>query len=172
MLKKLQTLDPDTCGIVATTLVHLDALGIIHGDLKPANIMISEQGQVKLTDFGLSIPVSKAIPGTNLQSCPYRLNKEVDEEHKWPRPDRPPFWSLEKAAQRMLELNPRYGRASHHVNSRTGIRFICHQGARDQQPGSFRSGQAPRLPVEASKQARQPPTVCSPCPPVKRSIPR
>jgi len=60
------------CFQVATTLVHLEGLGIIHGDLKPENIMVSAQGQVKLIDFGMSIPVSKAIPGAKLQTSPYR----------------------------------------------------------------------------------------------------
>ncbi|KAG7277964.1 hypothetical protein CRUP_022134 [Coryphaenoides rupestris] len=57
---------------VATALVHLDALGIIHGDLKPENIMVSAQGQAKLIDFGLSYFVSDELAGTTLQSLPYR----------------------------------------------------------------------------------------------------
>lgn len=37
---------------VASALTHMHRRGVFHGDLKPANIMLAKNGQVKLIDFG------------------------------------------------------------------------------------------------------------------------
>jgi serine/threonine protein kinase len=39
---------------VASALSHLHAHGVIHRDLKPENILISENGDIKVIDFGIS----------------------------------------------------------------------------------------------------------------------
>ncbi|KAH9832157.1 kinase-like domain-containing protein [Rhodofomes roseus] len=39
---------------VATGLEYLHSFGIVHGDLKGANILIDEQGRARLADFGLT----------------------------------------------------------------------------------------------------------------------
>lgn len=50
---------------VAYALCHLHSHGVIHGDLKPENILITEEGQVKVIDFGIA-----------------RLNEEVKKDKK------------------------------------------------------------------------------------------
>uniref|UniRef100_A0A8C8DYT8 non-specific serine/threonine protein kinase n=1 Tax=Oryzias sinensis TaxID=183150 RepID=A0A8C8DYT8_9TELE len=61
---------------VATALMKLKSLGLIHADLKPENIMlvdpIRQPFRVKVIDFGSASHVSKAVCSTYLQSRYYR----------------------------------------------------------------------------------------------------
>jgi serine/threonine-protein kinase len=49
---------------VADALVDAHGAGVIHGDLKPANIMVDGHGQVKVLDFGVArrVPAGGATP--------------------------------------------------------------------------------------------------------------
>lgn len=40
---------------VASGLAHMHELGIIHGDLKPGNVFMTAEGEVKLLDFGTAL---------------------------------------------------------------------------------------------------------------------
>lgn len=42
------------CAEITMALEYLHKHGIIHRDIKPDNMLLSETGHVKLTDFGLS----------------------------------------------------------------------------------------------------------------------
>lgn len=45
---------------IAQALCHIHERGILHLDLKPENVLYTAEGQIKITDFGLSIPNADA----------------------------------------------------------------------------------------------------------------
>lgn len=63
LLKKNGSLDHDSArfvvGEVIAALASIHELGLVYGDLKPENIVITETGHIKLTDFGGTRPISE-----------------------------------------------------------------------------------------------------------------
>ncbi|KNC53094.1 AGC protein kinase [Thecamonas trahens ATCC 50062] len=44
--------------VLADVLLHLHSLGLVYGDLKPENVLITDDGRVKLCDFGSAAPAA------------------------------------------------------------------------------------------------------------------
>lgn len=89
---------------LASALAHAHDRGVIHGDLKPRNIIVTPQGDAKILDFGLarrndpaefdrrtletvSEDKSMGLAGT----LPYMAPEQIEGSHASPRTD---IWSL------------------------------------------------------------------------------
>jgi serine/threonine-protein kinase len=64
---------PRACAWIADIAMALNLAhrkGIIHGDVKPANILVTDEGRVKLTDFGMARVASRDAKDTPLLGTP------------------------------------------------------------------------------------------------------
>jgi len=87
MLKRDGTLDAAVavriCGDVAAGLEALWAAGMVHRDVKPANILLDEAGIAYITDFGLAKDTQGSLltlPGQALGSMDYMAPEQIRGE--------------------------------------------------------------------------------------------
>jgi len=86
-LKRDGTLDTETavrvCTDVAAGLEALWAAGMVHRDVKPANILLDETGRAYITDFGLAKDTQGSLltlPGQALGSMDYMAPEQIRGE--------------------------------------------------------------------------------------------
>ncbi len=69
---------------VALALDHAHSQGVVHRDVKPANILVDRAGEPHLTDFGLARDATAGDltqPGTSLGTPSYSAPEQVSGEH-------------------------------------------------------------------------------------------
>ncbi len=94
---------------VADGLAAAHALGIVHRDVKPSNILVSVAGQVKVADFGIARALSEAqltLPGQTLGSVRYLSPEQARGENVTAATD---IYALGLVLSEMLTGRPVWG---------------------------------------------------------------
>ncbi|XP_077359143.1 dual specificity mitogen-activated protein kinase kinase 6 isoform X2 [Festucalex cinctus] len=108
VMEKERTIPEDILGKIAVSIMkaleHLHSkLQVIHRDVKPSNVLINSQGQVKMCDFGISGYLVDSVAKTMDAGCkpymaPERINPDTNQKGYNVKSD---IWSL---GITMLEL--------------------------------------------------------------------
>ena len=124
-------LTPDEAASLMATLAramhHAHSLGILHRDLKPDNVMITEDGTPKIVDWGLALEIGdvvdapatldRTILGTPAYMAPEQARGEIDK--MGPAAD---VYALGATLYQMLTGQPPFrGRSTADV-----LRDVCH----------------------------------------------
>ncbi|XP_064819350.1 dual specificity mitogen-activated protein kinase kinase 6-like [Oncorhynchus masou masou] len=101
VMDKGMTIPEDILGKITVAIVkaleHLhNKLSVIHRDVKPSNVLINTQGQVKMCDFGISGHLVDSVAKTMDAGCkpymaPERINPDLNQKGYSVKSD---IWSL------------------------------------------------------------------------------
>ncbi|XP_056464150.1 dual specificity mitogen-activated protein kinase kinase 6-like [Gadus chalcogrammus] len=130
VIEKGMTIPEDILGKITVAIVkaleHLhNNLSVIHRDVKPSNVLINTQGQVKMCDFGISGHLVDSVAKTMDAGCkPYMaLWSKCNQLHLGGREGR-----------RASPLSVKHARVALGQRRRDGALVWSHDGAPDQGP--------------------------------------
>ena len=83
----------DTAGLRVRLPAAAHSVGILHKDIKPANVMLTKEGVVKVVDFGIArvAETSKTKTGMLIGTFAYMSPEQYDGDHADERSD---IWSF------------------------------------------------------------------------------
>ncbi|ELP85624.1 hypothetical protein EIN_409130 [Entamoeba invadens IP1] len=94
------------CHDALNGLIYLHQHHKIHRDIKPANFLISQNGTVKLADFGIATTLDAKSHHKTLIGTPYFLAPEIVDESGYN--EKVDVWALGISVIEMAELYPPY----------------------------------------------------------------
>ena len=130
---------------IARAIAAAHASGFVHRDIKPSNVLVTREGRVKVTDFGIARAIAEAaltLPGTTLGSVHYFSPEQARGETATPASD---IYSLGIVLYELLT-----GRRPWQGDSAAAIATARLTGPVPS-PGAVRSGVPPVLEAIARK---------------------
>ena len=110
-LAKKSHLSEDTVKLyvkqVLQGLIFLHREGVIHRDIKGANILIDKYGKVKLADFGVAVKLEESQKTISAAGSPYWMAPEIITSESDPT-TKCDIWSLGCTIIELLTGNPPY----------------------------------------------------------------
>lgn len=64
---------------LASALAWIEGLGLVHGDLRPANILVTADDDIRLADFDASVPIGEELVVASEPFCKMNANSEFSD---------------------------------------------------------------------------------------------